>query len=183
MTPRLAHKKVARLVLPLLALSALTGLVYRVGRVWFGMTDETGIAVRAVHDGTWVGAWFSPLYVLVVGLGLLFLIASGLAAFVRRPKSVTGPRQWHRLAGLGLMIPLAASAVTGIGFRVTQAWFGWTKEQAQWLLDIHQGTLLFGRDYRAYYVIVIGLGLLGLVLTGATMLGWIGGGGRKVATE
>jgi len=85
MTPRLAHKKVARLVLPFLALSALTGLVYRVGRVWFG----------------------------------------------------------------------------------------WTTEQAQWLLDVHQGTLLFGRDYRAYYVIVIGLGLLGLVVTGATMLGWI----------
>lgn len=172
MTPRLAHKKVARLVLPLLALSALTGLVYRVGRVWFAMSDETGIAVRAIHDGTWVGAWFSPWYVLVVGLGLLFLIGSGLAAFARRSKAPAPARHWHRIAGLGLMIPLAASAITGIGFRVTQAWLGWSKEQAQWLLDVHQGTLLFGRDYRAYYVIVIGLGLLGLVMTGATMLGW-----------
>jgi hypothetical protein len=173
MTPRLAHKKVARLVLPLLALSALTGLVYRVGRVWFGMSDETGIAVRAIHDGTWVGGWFSPFYVLVVGLGLLFLIGSGLGAFARRSKSPAPVRHWHRIAGLGLMIPLAASAITGIGFRLTQAWFGWTKEQAQWMLDIHQGTLLFGRDYRAHYVIVIGLGLLGLVMSGASMLGWM----------
>ena len=173
MTPRLAHKKVARLVLPFLALSALTGLVYRVGRVWFGMSDETGIAVRAIHDGTWVGGWFSPFYVLVVGLGLLFLVGSGLAAFARRSKSPTGPRHWHRIAGLALMIPLAASAITGIGFRVSQAWCGWTKAQAQWMLDVHQGTLLFGSNYRAYYVIVIGLGLLGLVTTGATMLGWI----------
>jgi len=172
MTPRLAHKKVARLVLPLLALSALTGLVFRVGRVWFGMSDETGVVVRSVHDGSWVGAWFSPFYVLVVGLGLLFLAGSGLAAFARRSKSPNAPRYWHRIAGLGLMIPLATSAITGIGFRLTQTWFGWTKAQAQWLLDIHQGTLLFGRDYRAYYVIVIGLGLLGLVTTGATMLGW-----------
>lgn len=173
MTPRLAHKKVARLILPLLALSALTGLVFRVGRVWFGMTDETGAVVRSIHDGQWVGEWFSPFYVLVVGLGLLFLVGSGLAAFARRSKHPDGPRHWHRIGGLVLMIPLAASAITGIGFRVSQAWFGWTKEQAQWLLDIHQGTLLFGRDYRAYYVIVIGLGLLGLTITGAKMLGWM----------
>lgn len=173
MTPRLAHKKVARLVLPLLALSALTGLVFRVGRVWFGMTDETGLVVRSIHDGKWVGEWFSPFYVLVVGLGLLFLIGSGLAAFARRSKHPDGPRHWHRIAGLALMIPLAASAITGIGFRLTQTWFGWTTEQAQWLLDIHQGTLLFGRDYRAYYVIVLGLGLLGLTITGARMLGWM----------
>lgn len=175
MTPRLAHKKLARLVLPLLALSAVTGLVFRVGRVWFGMSDGTGAVVRSIHDGRWVGEWFSPFYVLVVGLGLLGLIGSGLAAFARRTKHPDAPRHWHRIAGLGLMIPLAASAITGIGFRVSQAWFGWTKEQAQLLLDIHQGTLLFGRDYRAYYVIVIGLGLLGLTMTGARMLGWMQG--------
>lgn len=174
MTPRLAHKKVARLVLPLLAVSALTGLVYRVGRVWFGMTDQTGAFVRSIHDGKWVGEWFSPFYVLVVGGGLLFLAGSGVAAFARRSQAPAGLRHWHRLAGVGLMIPLAASAITGIGFRLTQTWLGWTPEQAQWLLDIHQGTLLFGRDYRAYYVIVIGLGLLGLCTTGAKMLGWIG---------
>jgi len=78
------------------------------------------------------------------------------------------------VAALVLVLPRTASALTGIGFRLTQSWFGWTKEEAQWLLDIHQGTLLFGRDYRAYYVVVIGTGLLALLVTGANMLGWFG---------
>lgn len=174
MNYRQNHKTIAKVVLPLLAVSALTGLVFRVGRVWFGMTDETGAFVRSIHDGKWVGEWFSPFYVLVVGLGLLFLAISGLTMVKRRNRAADASRHWHRIGSIVLVLPLAASALTGIGFRLTQAWFGWTKEQAQWLLDIHQGTLLFGRDYRAYYVIVIGLGLLGLVTTGARMLGWIG---------
>ena len=44
------------------------------------------------------------------------------------------------------------------------------KKEPQWMLDIHQGTLLFGKDYRLYYVLFIGLGLLTLLVTGVRML-------------
>jgi hypothetical protein len=175
MTFRAIHRKVAAVVLPVLAISALTGLTFRIGRNWFGMSEETGLVIRTIHQGAYLGEWLSPFYVLVAGLGLLALAGSGLTLLKRRAAAPLRPaRQWHRVAALVLVLPLTASAVTGIGFRLTQSWFGWTKEEAQWLLDIHQGTLLFGRDYRAYYVIAIGTGLLALLVTGATMLGWFG---------
>jgi len=166
------HRSVSKVVLPLLAISAITGLTYRIGRVWFGMSDETGAVVRSIHDAKIIGDWFSPFYVLVVGLGLLMLAGSGVTMVRRRNRAAQAPRHWHRIGSVVLVLPLAASALTGIGFRVSQAWFGWTKEQAQWLLDIHQGTLLFGKDYRAYYVIFVGVGLLALLTTGASMLNW-----------
>jgi hypothetical protein len=169
---RLLHRRVAKVVLPLLAISAVTGLTFRIGRVWFGMSEETGAAVRSIHDAKILADWFSPFYVLVVGLGLLTLAGSGLTMVRRRNRAAQAPRHWHRMGAVVLVLPLAASALTGIGFRLSQAWFGWTTEQAQWLLDIHQGTLLFGRDYRAYYVIFVGVGLLALITTGASMLNW-----------
>jgi uncharacterized iron-regulated membrane protein len=177
MTFRAVHKKVALIVLPVLAVSALTGLVFRIGRQWFGMTEATGLTVRAIHEGKYLGEALNPIYVLVAGLGLLMLIGTGITMVRRRRGAVPSRRRarpLHRLVAIAVALPLTASAVTGIGFRLSQSWFGWTKEQAQWLLDIHQGTLLFGSDYRAYYVLFIGVGLLTLVVTGARMLGLLG---------
>lgn len=172
MTLRRLHRKIARVVLPLLALSAITGLVYRLGRNWFGMSDETGAIVRGIHDGMLIGDWFSPFYVLAAGLGLLLLAGGGLSMIKRRNRAPQASRHWHRIAAIVLVLPLVASAITGMGFRLSQAWFGCTEKQVKWLMDIHQGTLLFGRDYRVYYVLFIGVGLLALAITGGNMLNW-----------
>lgn len=173
---RRLHRKISLILIPFLTVTALTGLVYRVGRNWFGMSNETGAVVRSIHEGKYLGEVLMPFYVLLAGLGLLVLIGSGLP-MLRRKSPVDQSRsvrwRWlHRVAAIVLSLPLAATALTGIGFRLTQSWFGWTKQEAQWLMDIHQGTLLFGKDHRIYYVLFTGLGLLALIATGIKLSNW-----------
>lgn len=168
------HYQAAVLLCLPLALSAVTGLTYRIGRNWFGMSSETGKIVRGIHEGAFLGEVGGPLYVLFVGLGLLALIGTGLALFTSKfaiPCTSAEPRWWHRGIAAVMALPLAVTAVTGIGFRISQAWLGWSKEQAKLLMDIHQGTYL-GPSRRAYYVIVIGTGLLMLLITGLQLLNW-----------
>ncbi|QOJ13189.1 MAG: PepSY domain-containing protein [Planctomycetia bacterium] len=183
---RTIHRRVALILFPLLAVSTLTGLTYRIGRNWFQMSDETGKLVRSIHEGAYLGAAIAPGYVLLTGGGLLLLIASGVTMWRRSDlfgtKASAGagasrshpPRRtvrwFHRVASLVLVLPLAVTALSGIGYRLTQSWLGWPKARAQWLMDIHQGTLLLGKDYRLYYVLVIGVGLLVMLATGARLL-------------
>ena len=61
---RIFHRKIAPWVLPLLLLSAATGLVYRIGRAWFGMSKETGGKVLHLHSGEWLGDNGSVIYLL-----------------------------------------------------------------------------------------------------------------------
>jgi uncharacterized iron-regulated membrane protein len=174
---RTVHRKVALVAMPFLAVSAATGLTYRVGRNWFGMSDETGAVIRAVHAGKYLGDALSPLYVLLVGLCLIGLVGSGATMIRRRRAATSRPpvrnsRWLHRTVAIVLALPLLATALTGIGFWLTQSWFGWSKEQAQWLLDIHQGTRFFGKGPRVYYVLFLGVGLLALLGSGGKMLGF-----------
>lgn len=175
MTFRKFHRKVAWVVFPMLAVSAITGLTYRVGRNWFKMSDETGAAVRSVHEGGYLGEALTPVYVLLTGGGLLLLIISGLTMVRTKAARAGQPvrrnvRWFHRVGSIALVLPLAATALTGIGFRLSQSWFGWSKDEAKWLMDVHQGTLLFGKDYRLYYVLFVGIGLLMLLGTGVKLL-------------
>jgi hypothetical protein len=174
MTLRRLHYRMAIVLIAPLALTAATGLAYRVGRNWFGMSDETGAFVRGLHEGAFLGEAAAPFYVLFVGLGLLAMIGTGLTLWRGGPSiqwQAGGARWLHRWIAAVLALPLAVSATTGIAFRLTQAWFGWSKSEAKFLLDIHQGTYL-GPTWRAYYVIFIGLGLLMVLVTGLQLFGW-----------
>lgn len=197
---RTVHRRIALVLIPLLAVTAITGLTYRVGRNWFKMSDETGKVVRSIHEGAYLGDAVAPFYVLLTGGGLLLLIASGVTMWRRsdfpggRGSGGSGgarshpPRRtvrwFHRIASIVLVLPLAVTALTGIGFRLSQSWLGWPKERAQWLMDVHQGTLLFGKDYRLYYVLFTGIALLVMLATGAKLLRLFrgrGGGNAQTA--
>ncbi len=192
---RTIHRRAALVLILPLAITAITGLTYRVGRNWFQMSDETGKLVRSIHEGAYLGDALAPFYVLLTGGGLLLLIASGVtmwrrsdlpvgrsaaSAAAKHPPRRT-VRWFHRVASIVLVLPLAVTALTGIGFRLTQSWLGWPKERAQWLMDVHQGTLLFGKDYRLYYVLFTGVALLLMLATGAKLVRLFRGrGGAKV---
>jgi hypothetical protein len=47
---RILHQKIAPWVLPSILLLAFSGLTYRLGRAWFGMSKETGQWVLGIHD-------------------------------------------------------------------------------------------------------------------------------------
>ncbi len=63
--------------LPLLV-SALTGITYRLGKAWFGLSGEQAKFFLNIHQGTYLGSSGRVVYILLVGLGLLALLTTGI---------------------------------------------------------------------------------------------------------
>lgn len=163
-TIRSFHRVFAPWFFILLLVTLATGIIYRVGRAWFGMSKETGNKILAIHAGDWLGQHVSPLYVLLVGGGLLALLVTGFVLFIKG-RAKAGPRRIHRLLSIILLLPLTASALTGILFKLGEDWFHFSDGTLSVLMSIHQGSWL-GKELRPYYILFIGLGLLVLGIYG-----------------
>lgn len=173
---RKLHRKIALIFLLPLLLSAMTGVFYRVGRTWFGFSDEFGDMMMMFHEGRFLGKPLVPVYVLFTGLGLLTMAITGITMLKKRengnknestPTKLT-PRSAHRILAPIFFLPLVLSALTGIIYRVGKAWFGLSSDQVKFFMKIHQGSYL-GSELRVFYVLLIGLGLLGILWTGFEM--------------
>lgn len=83
---RRAHARVAPLVLLPLALTVLSGSGYRLLRDWGGLDRDRAHWLMVLHEGEWLRPWFGSngetIYVLLNGLGLLWMLASGGALAV-----------------------------------------------------------------------------------------------------
>ena len=165
---RLLHGRIAPWLFALLALSATTGMAYRAGKKWLGVDKEAGDFLMSIHTGEWAGTAFATVQVLAAGLGLLFLLWSGAAMF-RKSKSRAPFRLYHRLLGIALLLPLAATATTGIAYWIGEEFLGIPKETAELLMHIHEGAWL-GKEFKVYYVLATGLGLLAAGLLGLGIL-------------
>jgi hypothetical protein len=165
---RLLHRRLAPWLFVPLALAAITGLGYRAGKKWFGVDKETGNFLMSIHTGEWAGSVFSAAQILVAGLGLLFLLGSGAAMFLKS-KSRQPMRLFHRLLGIALLLPLTATALTGMAYKFGKDYLGISDETADLLMDIHEGAWL-GKEWKVYYVLILGLGLLAAGLLGLGIL-------------
>jgi hypothetical protein len=80
---RRAHGSLAPFVLLPLLLTVLTGMGYRLLRDWGGMGRDQAHILMTLHEGEWLKRWFGPdgetMYVLLNGLGLLWMLGSGAA--------------------------------------------------------------------------------------------------------
>ncbi|MBC6477579.1 MAG: PepSY domain-containing protein [Hormoscilla sp. GM7CHS1pb] len=172
---RKIHRKLAPIIFIPLLLSALTGIIYRIGKSWFGMSSETADIFMVIHQGEYLGDQIKPIYVLLLGLGLIGMIVSGFTMIRRfssdRPPSAIDVRKIHRLLAPIFFLPLVVSALSGISYRLGKSWLGMSSEQAEIFMTIHQGSYL-GSLLKPIYVLLVGLGLLGLIATGIKMLGW-----------
>lgn len=164
------HRKIAPIVfLPLLA-TALTGVLYRVGRSWFGWPRSIAESMMAIHTGEFLGEPLVPFYVAIVGLSLVAMVVTGLTMMrwrAGKQQKLTG-RKIHRWLTPILFLPLAVSAVTGVIYELGQDWFGLSGRQAAFFLGVHQGAYL-GSFLRVIYVLLIGVGLVALLITGINM--------------
>ena len=156
------------LVLPLV-LTLATGVSYRIGRAWFGMPKDTGGKILSVHTGEWLGNVGSSAYVLLVGGGLLALVLTGTFLLIKS-RAKTGARAAHRILAAILLLPLAASALTGIAFKLGEEWFHLPDETLDLFMTIHEGAWL-GQSLKPFYVLLLGLGLLVLAATGLRLTG------------
>ena len=165
---RSLHRRLAPWLLLPLAVAAITGLTYRVGRTWFGMSKETGHQVLDAHTGAWLGGAGEQIYVALTGLGLLALAVGG-AFLLRTGRARGGARGGHRVAAWALLAPLFITATTGLGYYFGEAWLGLDHTSLKPLLSLHQGSWL-GPTLRPFYVLLVGGGLLYLLGSGAAML-------------
>ncbi|MEB3212671.1 MAG: PepSY domain-containing protein, partial [Leptolyngbyaceae bacterium] len=109
----------------------------------------------------------------LMGLGLVGLIVTGLTMVKKRSAKAKIKRnqRWvHRLVGAIACLPLLVSAVTGIAYRLGNAWFGLSQSQASLLMTLHEGRYL-GNTLKPLYVLSVGIGLVVLLITGIQMTG------------
>ena len=71
------HRRLGPLLLLPLLNSALTGVVYRLGKDWLGLEQNQVHWLMVLHEGEWLGTPGKSLYVLSLALGLLWLLATG----------------------------------------------------------------------------------------------------------
>lgn len=162
------HRRLAPwLAFPLIVF-AVTGITYRIGRSWFGMSRDAGHDVLDFHTGMWLGNGASLAYTSFAGLGLLALTVSG-AVMLWKSRAKAGMRRWHRIVSWMLVLPLFASATTGLLHHYGELVFSFQKSTLSLLMNIHQGGWL-GPKGRAFYILWVGLGLLTLIGTGLSML-------------
>lgn len=162
------HRAISPWLVPSLLLLAVTGLIYRIGRAWFGMTKETGNKILHLHSGAWLGESGSVIYLILVGSLLLFLTISGLYLWFFSKSGKAQVRKSHRVIGIVMAIPLGLSAITDMAYQAGEKWFHFSKETMSLLMSLHQGSWL-GPDLRPFYILLIGLGLIGLCLTGVSL--------------
>lgn len=172
MNLRKIHRKTAPILFIPLLLTALTGIGYRLGRSWFGLSDEFGDFMMWLHEGRFLGKPLVPVYVLLVGLGLLGMTISGITLIRQRKKSKffqLNERSLHQLLAPIAFLPFVITATTGVAYRLGKNWFGLPDELAAFLLKIHQGSYL-GSTLRPFYVLLVGASLVTMLVTGIQMM-------------
>lgn len=74
---RKIHAAVAPFVILPLIVTVTTGVVYRLGKSWFGLTRDQVHFLMVIHEGEYLGHTLEPIYVMLNGLGLLWMLATG----------------------------------------------------------------------------------------------------------
>jgi predicted DNA repair protein MutK len=92
---RRLHRVIAPIaVLPLLV-TVSTGVIYRIAKSWFGLSRNQIHFLMSIHEGEYLGHTLEPIYVLLNGIGLLWMLATGGAILVHELKQ---PRWVRSLA-------------------------------------------------------------------------------------
>ncbi|MGB3694010.1 MAG: PepSY domain-containing protein [Spirulinaceae cyanobacterium] len=76
---RKLHSKMAPIVLIPFFVTAATGVTYRIGKSWFGWSRDQAHIFMVIHEGEYLGKFLEPIYVLVNGLALLWMLITGSA--------------------------------------------------------------------------------------------------------
>ncbi|MBD1912026.1 MULTISPECIES: PepSY-associated TM helix domain-containing protein [unclassified Leptolyngbya] len=172
MNLRKLHRQAAPLVFFPLLLAALTGVAYRIGSNLLDIPDNVANIFMVLHQGEFLGEPLMPVYVLLMGLGLVGMIITGLSMLLPKKASKAQPRRdhrWlHRILSIIGLLPLTISALTGVAYAIGTSWLGLSPRDIGFLLRLHQGYYL-GSILWPLYVLVLGVGLVALLITGITM--------------
>ncbi len=71
------HRTLAPIVLLPLFVTVATGVSYRLGKSWLGLSRDQIHLLMSIHEGEYLGQTLEPVYVLLNGLGLLWMLVTG----------------------------------------------------------------------------------------------------------
>ncbi|MDJ0697375.1 MAG: PepSY domain-containing protein [Mastigocoleus sp. MO_167.B18] len=74
---RKLHRTIAPIVLLPLLITVFTGVTYRISKDWFGLSRDQVHFLMVLHEGEYFGHKLESVYVLLNGLGLLWMLATG----------------------------------------------------------------------------------------------------------
>ena len=74
---RKLHRTIAPIVLLPLLITVFTGVTYRISKDWFGLSRDQVHFLMVLHEGEYLGHRLEAVYVLLNGLGLLWMLATG----------------------------------------------------------------------------------------------------------
>ena len=78
-------------------------------------------------------------------------------------------RRWHGRLAPVVLLPLLITVSTGLGYRLLRDWGGWGRDQAHWLMQLHEGEWL-GSTLEPMVVLLNAIGLLWMLITGVVLL-------------
>lgn len=90
------HQTVAPVVLLPLLITILTGVSYRLGKSWFGLSREQVHFLMVIHEGEYLGQTLEPFYVLLNGLGALWMLVTGSVMVWQNVSKSLGKAKWLR---------------------------------------------------------------------------------------
>ena len=77
-TFRKLHKILAPIVFLPLFVTTITGIAYRLGRNWFGLSKDQAHILMVIHEAEYLGEDIRPFYVLLNGIGLIWMLVTGI---------------------------------------------------------------------------------------------------------
>ena len=83
-------------------------------------------------------------------------------------KFIFNSRQFHKSLAPWVFLPLLISALTGLSYRISKDFLGFSRDQVHWLMSLHEGEWL-GNNGELIYVILNSLGLIWMLITGFQM--------------
>ncbi len=81
---RRLHGAVAPFVLAPLLITVCSGMAYRLLKDWAGLGRDQVHLLMVLHEGEWLGKALEPIYVLLNGLGLLWMLITGATLVLQR---------------------------------------------------------------------------------------------------
>ncbi len=75
---RKLHRIVAPIVFLPLFVTVITGVAYRLGRNWFGLSKDQAHILMVIHEAEYLGEEIKPFYVLLNGIGLIWMLVTGI---------------------------------------------------------------------------------------------------------
>ncbi len=92
---RRLHSTIAPIVLLPMIVTIFTGVIYRLGKSWFGLSRDQVHFLMVIHEGEYLGDFLEPIYVLFNGLGLLWMVVTGSVLLWQKFTKSAWFRQWR----------------------------------------------------------------------------------------